>query len=175
MENACGVSLHSVTTSTAKPWADSSRGWTAHRRSGSPVMSWTIPAQRQPARPRRKLVDDESKEAASWQQAPAGVWSGGSSQETWGQPDGHEESLLRPKKRLNSGSGSCSTLASQRSIPTSSRTDESAASHTSEPPSVCQLEATLEDQSLPGVKQTPVYHKNTHMPVDGWFQPCRYE
>ena len=138
-------------------------------------MSWSIGAQNPNPRPRRKLIDDANKQAACWQHTPAAGWSDGSSQETWSQLECSDDPQERPKKRLNSGSGSCSTLASQGSLPSSSRTDESAASHTSEPPSICRDSTVLEASHEPTLHETPVYHKNTRMPVDGWFQPCRYE
>ena len=145
-------------------------------------MSWTIPAHNLDGGPRRKSIDYADKEAASWQQLQGGGTSEDSIQAVW--PLQHfpsDESVERPKKRLNSGTGSCSTLASHGSIQTSSHTDESAASHTSEPASVCQHEPGHQPAELDAVPaavavhETPVYHKNTRMPVDGWFQPCRYD
>ncbi len=142
-------------------------------------MSWTISAHTVETRPRRKLEGDADKEAASWQHLPAGGSSEDSIQDLWPQHSQCEDAQERPKKRLNSGSVSCSTLASHGSIQTASRTDESAASHTSEPASVCQHEVgpvpvLLDQEPLAvAVHESPVYHKNTRMPVDGWFQPCR--
>ena len=145
-------------------------------------MSWTIAAHQPGCRPRRKFEDDTHKQAASWQHVPAAGTSEESNEALWQQQEGPELSpTLRPKKRLHRDSCTYSILDSQSDVQTGSRTDESSASHTSEPGSVCQVEEELGPTDLePGASdyvqhETPVYHKNTRMPVDGWFQPCRYE